>query len=173
MVRKRSGRRSQPTAAILDSQSVKSDPHCGPVGYDGGKKIKGRKRHMLVDVMGLIIGIWVTEADLPEREGGIGVIGGFCHCLRWLRKIFVDGGYSGPEFADGVRDIRPLANVEVVRRLESQKGFKVLHKRWIVERTFGWLMRHRRLVRDYECTTRNAEAFALIAMIRIQLRRLA
>jgi transposase len=172
-VRERAGKRSRPTAAILDSQSVKSDPHGGEVGYDAGKRIKGRKRHLLVDTLGLILGIFVTPASTPEREGAQGLLDRTLNGLAWLRLLWVDGGYQGDAFAQWVKTIRPKLEVEVVKRSDDNSGFKVLPRRWVVERTFGWLMRHRRLVRDYETSESSAEAWAYIAMIRIQLRRLA
>jgi putative transposase len=93
--------------------------------------------------------------------------------LKWLRRLWVDGGYTGQEFAQWVQEIRPQCEVEVVKRSDDAKGFKVLPRRWVVERTFGWLMRQRRLVRDYERTQSSAEAWIYLAMTRIQLRRLA
>jgi putative transposase len=93
--------------------------------------------------------------------------------LHWLRLIWVDGGYSGDNFANWVRTLKPKLKVEVVKRSDVQKGFAVLPRRWVVERTFGWLMRQRRLARDYETTESSAEAWIYIAMIHIQLRRLA
>lgn len=172
-VRESEGKRCRPTAAILDSQSVKSDPHGGAVGYDAGKRIKGRKRHLLVDTLGLVLGVLVTAANVPERAGARNLLGRTLGWFTWLRRMWVDGGYSGPEFAQWIRGLRPKLVVEVVQRIEGASGFKVLPRRWIVERTFGWLMRHRRLVRDYEQTEASAEAWIYIAMIRIQLRRLA
>jgi len=138
-VRKTNGKRSRPTAAILDSQSVKFDGRGGSVGFDAGKRIKGRKRHL----------------------------------FAWLNILWVDGGYTGEAFAQRVKGLRPKLKVEVVKRSDDIKGFKVLPHRWVVERNFGWLMRQRRLVRDYETTDSSAEAMVYIAMIRIQLRRLA
>ena len=173
LAREQEGKRSRPTGAILDSQSVKSDGHGGSVGYDAGKKIKGRKRHLLVDTLGLVLGVRVTPASIPEREGAQGLLGRVLVWFTWLRIMWVDGGYSGPEFAAWVRTIRSKLKVEVVKRSDDVKGFKVLPWRWVVERTFGWLMRHRRLVRDYEHCESSAESWVYIAMIRIQLRRLA
>ena len=172
-VRQNEGKRSRPTAAVLDSQTVKSDPHGGGVGYDAGKRIKGRKRHLLVDTLGLVLGVLVTAANVPEREGAQSLLSRTLNWFSWLRRMWVDGGYSGPEFAEWVRGLRPKLAVEVVKRIEGASGFKVLPRRWVVERTFGWLMQHRRLVRDYEETEASAEAWIYIAMIRIQLRRLA
>lgn len=173
LVRQAAGKRSRPTAAILDSQSVKSDPHGGEVGYDAGKRIKGRKRHILVDTLGLLLGICVTPASTPEREGGQKLLARTLGWFIWLRLMWVDSGYTGEAFARWVKTLRRKLKVEVVKRSDDMRGFKVLPRRWVVERTFGWLMRHRRLVRDYETTETSAEAWAYIAMIRIQLRRLA
>ena len=172
-VRVQEGKRCRPTAAILDSQSVKSDCHGGKVGYDAGKKIKGRKRHILVDTLGLLLGIVVTPADTTEREGAQALLKRTLILFTWLRLLWVDGGYAGSVFAEWVRGLRSKLKVEVVKRSDDVTGFKVLPRRWVVERTFAWLMRHRRLVRDYEKTESSAEAWAYIAMIRIQLRRLA
>ena len=173
LVRKGANKRCRPTAAILDSQSVKSDPHGGCVGYDAGKKIKGRKRHLLVDTMGLLLGVEITAANTPERKGALALLGRVLKWFTWLRKMWVDGGYTGDDFAKSVKEFRPLLDVEVVKRSDDQKGFKVLHRRWVVERTFGWLMRHRRLVRDYERSEESSAAWVFLAMIRIQVRRLA
>lgn len=173
LVRKANAKRSRPTAAILDSQSVKSDGHGGPVGYDAGKQIKGRKRHLLVDTLGLVLGVTVTPANTTERDGAQLLLGRVLGWFTWLRILWVDGGYTGQTFAQWVKGLRPNLTVEVVKRCDAAKGFKVLPRRWVVERTFGWLMRHRRLVRDYETTQTSAEAWIYIAMIRIQLRRLA
>ena len=172
-VRQAHGKRSRPTAAILDSQSVKSDPHGGAVGYDAAKKIKGRKRHLLVDTLGLVLGVLVTPASTPERDGAQALLQRVVGWFTWLRLLWVDGGYSGEAFAQWVKTIRPKLAVEVVKRSDDLRGFQVLPRRWVVERTFGWLMRQRRLVRDYETTEASAEAWIYIAMIRIQLRRLA
>lgn len=172
-VRAEEGKRSRPTAAILDSQSVKSDAHGGAVGYDAAKRIKGRKRHLLVDTLGLVLGVLVTPASTPEREGAQTLLSSVLSWLTWLRMLWVDGGYSGEAFAQWVKGLRPKLEVEVVKRSDAAAGFKVLPRRWVVERTFGWLMRQRRLGRDYESSETSAEAWVYIAMIRIQLRRLA
>jgi len=173
LVRKAEGRRSQPTAAVLDSQSVKSAGHGGEVGYDAGKRIKGRKRHLLVDTLGLVLGVVVTPASTTERDGAKAVLSLVLGWFTWLRRLWVDGGYTGADFANWVKTLRPKLAVAVVKRSDDVRGFKVLPRRWVVERTFGWLLHHRRLVRDYETTITSAEAWIYIAMIRIQLRRLA
>jgi transposase len=173
LVRETHHKRCRPTAAILDSQSVKSDPHGGAVGYDAAKRIKGRKRHLLVDTLGLVLGATVSPADVPEREGAQGLLERALGSFSWLRKLWVDGGYCGEPFAAWVRSLRPKLAVEVIKRSDAAKGFAVLSRRWVVERTFAWFMRQRRLVRDYETTASSAIAWMFIAMIRIQLRRLA
>jgi transposase len=172
-VRRQGGRRDEPTAAVLDSQSVKSDGHGGEVGYDAGKRIRGRKRHLLVDTLGLVLGVSVTPASCPEREGAQTVLEPVAGWLTRLRRLWVDGAYTGQTFSGWVQARWPKMEVEVVKRTDDLRGFAVLPRRWVVERTFGWLMRHRRLVRDYERTVSSAEAWIHLTMIRIQLRRLA
>jgi putative transposase len=173
LVRRTHDKRSRPTAAILDSQSVKSAGHGGAVGYAAGKRIKGRKRHLLVDTLGLVLGVAVTPASTTERAGAQLLLGGVLGWFTCLRILWVDGGYTGATFAHWVNGLRPKLAVEVSQRSDTAKGFKVLARRWVVERTFGWLMHQRRLVRDYETTKASAAAWIYIAMIRIQLRRLA
>jgi transposase len=172
-LRREQGRQDWPSAAVLDSPSVKSDGHGGQVGYDAGKQIKGRKRHLLVDTLGLLLGVAVTPASGPEREGAQRVLSRVADWFTRLRRLWVDGGYTGEAFATWVKEHCSPSEVEVVKRSDARRGFVVLPRRWVVERTFGWLMRHRRLVRDYERTESSAEAWIQLAMIRIQLRRLA
>ncbi|MDB4795595.1 IS5/IS1182 family transposase [Verrucomicrobia bacterium] len=131
------GKRSRPTAAILDIQSVRSNCHGGDVGYVSGKKIKGRKRHILVDTLGMMLGVFITPASTQEREDAQGLLDRILDKLPWLRLIWADGGYSGEAFANWVRIRKPCLDVEVVKCKESAKGFNILKRRWIVERTFG------------------------------------
>jgi transposase len=173
LVRAAHDKRSRPTAAILDSQTVRSDPHGGPVGYDAAKKTKGRKRFLLVDTLGLVLGASVQPAHTPERSGAQALLALLLPVFTWLRKLWVDGGYSGADFANWVRQHRSKLQVEVIKRSDDMRGFEVLPKRWVVERTFAWLMQHRRLVRDYERTDSSAIAWIHVAMIRVMLRRLA
>jgi putative transposase len=174
-VRVQAGKRPEPTAAILDSQTVRSADQAGSRGFDGHKKTTGIKRHILVDTLGLLLGVLVTPAHVAERAGARGFLGQTLKCFRWLRCLWADQGYNGPEFSSWVaahRKTRTL-RLEVVDKEKGQRGFSVLMRRWVVERTFGWFMKHRRLVRNYEVKTRHAEAWLHIAMIGIMLRRLA
>jgi putative transposase len=174
-VRIQAGKRSEPTAAILDSQTVRSADQAGQRGFDGNKKTKGIKRHILVDTLGLLLAVFVTPADEPERAGAKGLLGQALRCFRWLRCLWADQGYSGEDFAQWVAARRKTGTLrlEVIAKEKGQRGFSVLARRWIVERTFGWFMKHRRLVRNYEVKTSHAEAWLNIAMIGIMLRRLA
>jgi transposase len=171
--RNQAGRRSRATAAIIDSQTVRSAGLAAEAGYDAGKKTKGRKRFIMVDTLGHVLATHVTPADCPEREGAKQMLEkSLCH-HGWLRKLWVDGGFSGEDFANHVKELRAVMDVEVVKRSDTARGFVVLPRRWVVERTFGWLMQCRRMVRDYERTVLSATGWIHMAMIRIMLRRLA
>jgi putative transposase len=172
-VRRQAGKKPAPTAAIMDSQSVKIADQGGERGYDAGKKVTGRKRHILVDTLGLILGLFITPADVQDRDGARGLLASVVYTLGRLQVIWADAGYLG-ELVAWVKHLRPFGGLrlEVVKRPEQRKGFHVVRKRWIVERTFGWLMKCRRLVRDYEHKTQHAEAMIHICMIALMLRRL-
>ena len=145
------------------------------VGYDGGKQIKGRKRFTLVDTLGLLLAVKVVAASTPEREGSkqlLGKVQQERERLPRLVRIWVDGGFSGKDFRHWVMDTFRLI-LEVVLRPEGVKGFVLLPKRWMVERSYGWLHWQRRLNVDYERLPASSEAFIHIAMIRLMLRRLA
>jgi len=167
------GHRSRPTAAILDSQTVRSAGLAAEAGYDAAKRIKGRKRFLLVDTLGHVLAAWVLPADCPEREGAKTLLEEALGTFGWLRKLWVDGGYSGPDFEEQVRALRSKLEVQVVNRIEGAKGFHALPRRWVVERTFAWIMQHRRLTRDFERLAESVVGWIHIAMIRIMLRRLA
>ncbi len=157
LARKVEDKRTRPTAAVLDSQTVRSNPHGGTVGYDAGKKTKGRKRFLLVDTLGLVLGAAVQPANTPERAGAMALLASVLPHFTWLRKLWVDGGYTGADCAAWVKTQRPKLEVEVIKRTDDVRGFKVLPRRWVVERTFGWLMQHGRLVRDYEQSEASAK----------------
>jgi putative transposase len=174
-VRVQAGKRREPTAAILDSQTVRSADQAGERGYDAAKKTKGIKRHILVDTLGLLLALCVTRADVPERAGARSFLDRALAGFRWLRCLWADQGYGGDDFAAWVAARRKTGTLrlEVVPRDKNLHGFAALPKRWIVERTFGWFMKHRRLVRHYEIKASHAEAWLHISMIGIMLRRLA
>ncbi len=172
-VRQAVGKHTQPTAASLDSQTVRASAHGGQVGYDAAKKTKGRKRFLLVDTLGWLLGVTLEPADCPERQGARTLLATGLADYPELRKLWVDGGFHGPEFAARVQTQQPKLVVEVVKRLAKVPGFQVLPKRWVVERTFGWLMHCRRLVRDHEQTAAAAAGWIYLAMTRLMLRRLA
>jgi transposase len=169
-------RQPSPTEAIIDSQSVKSAAMVhAAVGYDAGKHIKGRKRFMTVDTLGLVLRVLVTAASVGEREGGKQVLNRVNQMGKKvfrLHTIWTDGGFDGEPFMKWVMDFCGWI-VQVVLRPEQTKGFVLLKKRWVVERTFGWLMNCRRLVRDYELLPETSETFIYLAMIRIMVKRLA
>ena len=167
------GRQCRPTAAVLDSQTVRSAGLAEQAGYDGAKKTKGRKRFLLVDTLGHVLGIAVLPADIPERCGAKTLLDEMLTSPTWLQRLYVDGGFSGPDFAGYVAQLKPGLAVEVVKRIDAGPGFKVVPRRWVVERTFGWLMQSRRLVRDYERLAESVAAWIHLAMIRIMLRRMA
>lgn len=174
LLRKKGGRHAQSSAAILDSQSVKTGAEAREqTGFDAGKRVKGRKRHILVDTLGLLITVVVHGAHLSETAGGQLVLMELFE--RWwrLRLIWLDGGYMKGlfEWATGIKRWRQL-KLEQVKRSDSNKGFAVLPKRWIVERTFGWLTKQRRLSKDYEALAETSEAMVYAAMIRLMLARL-
>jgi transposase len=173
LVRESEGKRSRPTAAALDSQTVRSGAHGGAVGYDSGKRTKGRKRFLLVDTLGMILGAAVVPASETERAGAKVLLKPLLDWFPWLRKIWADGGYSGPDFASWLREQRPKLEIEVIKRSDDLRGFHVLPQRWIVERTFAWLVQNRRLARDYEQCEASATGLIYVAMIRLMLRRLA
>ncbi len=170
--RKRVGKDPQPTAAIMDSQSVKTtEESAHPSGYDAHKNLKGRKRHLLVDTLGLPLSVYVTSADVQDRVGAQYLLAGLKVLLSRLKKIWADGAYAGEKLAGWCKE-QGGWELEVVERNADTEGFAVLPHRWIVERTLGWLIRNRRLSKDHERMVQNSETFIEIAMIRLILRRL-
>jgi len=174
--RERASREASPTAAIIDAQSVKSaekgGAHVDPHGYDAGKKVKGKKRHVLVDTQGQMLHAIVTAADIQDRDGGAMLLATLFGLYPFLLKLYADGGYQGPEFRASVRAVLARVEVEIVKRSDQAKGFVVLPKRWVVERTLAWLGRCRRLAKDWEALNHKARAFLMMASIRLMVRRL-
>ena len=173
-VRVKAGKEPQASAMIADSQSVKSAEGGEERGFDGGKLVRGRKRNLLVDTLGLVILAKVTAANVQDVHAGQQLFSALLHrpvLLTRLQKIFADGGFRG-ELVDWVQQNLHVV-LEIVLKPGDQKGFQVLPKRWVIERTFAWISRNRRLARDYERLAQSSEAFIYLAMIRLGLRRLA
>ena len=169
--REAAGREASPTAGVIDSQSAKTIDVAGPRGYDAGKKVKGRKRHILTDTDGRLVAAQVHTADIQDRDGAPSLLTSVRALLPWLRHIFADGGYAGPKLTDALAG-NGCWEIEIVKRSDAAKGFVLLPRRWVVERTLALLNRCRRLAKDFEATIASAEAWLFVASIRIFLRRL-
>ena len=168
--RERQGREASPTGGVLDSQTVKA-PHGKIRGYDAAKKTVGRKRHVVVDTDGRLLMLNLTTADVSDSAGAQLILDGVRKQWPWLKHLFADGAYARTKLLDkaAFRDFI----LEIVRRADAEPGFKVLPRRWVVERTFGWMTRWRRLVRDYEARLDVSHAMIHVAMGSLLLRRLA
>jgi putative transposase len=164
------GKRRQPSAAIIDSQSVKTDEQASSKGYDAGKKVKGRKRHILVDTLGLLLKAKVLTADVQDRDGAKMLFSEIKEQMPRLQLIWADGGYRG-KLIEWVA-VQCLWILEIVKRNDQLKKFAPLPKRWIVERTFSWLNRNRRLSKDYERKIESSEAWLYLSMSILMLKRL-
>ncbi|TFV63632.1 IS5 family transposase [Geodermatophilus sp. DF01-2] len=174
-VRMAAGRDPNPTAGVLDAQSVKSSEGGEARGFDAGKKTTGRKRHIVVDTLGLLLVVMVTAASVQDRAGGKAILQRLADRFPTIALVWADGGYANRVDAgllDWARDKLRLL-VAIVKRNDAVKGFQVLARRWVVERTFGWLVRNRRLARDYERLTTTSETMVKTAMIRLMATRLA
>ena len=170
--RRRQGRPPEPSAGSVDSQSIKTATQGTAVGFDGNKKVKGRKRHLLVDPLGLILAVVVTSAGADDRVGLMAVVESYWATgVKRLRKLWVDGPYRGTLVTWVAEHLWFI--LQPVLCCDDRKGFVVVPRRWVVERTFAWLTQCRRLSKDDERLSASSEAMISIAMTRLMLRRLA
>jgi transposase len=166
------GREASPSAGVIDSRRVKTTESGGPRGFDAGKLIKGRKRYIAVDTRRWMVGAASHPADVQDQGGAPLALRSLRTSWPWLRHIFADGGYAGPKLRATLRGNGDW-RIEIIKRQGAARGFEVLPRRWVVERTFAWLGRCRRLAKDWEPSVSSAEAWLMIAHIRIMIRRLA
>jgi len=166
------GREASPTAGVIDSQSVKTTESGGERGYDAAKATKGRKRSIVVDTEGNLLGVIVHAANIQDRDGAVETLASVRYVYPWMRHIFADGGYAGEKLVNALKE-HGSWTIEIIKRSDKAEGFKVLPRRWVVERTFGWLGRNRRLSKDYERNTTSSVAWILLASIKRTARRIA